>query len=582
MILQITGGFSGDSFDEPLFPLGTWCADANVRPVCTAGDLDAANDLPVDLESRRLVELLEDLVYPCLNSIHSRSYPAVFWRYTLGTYFRMLVPLLIQRHNLVKRARDLGGLRKYTKLEVSPELIVPDDRPSMLSIVNSHAWNQVVIGTICETLGLVPVNAVTDVVLHPPARFASRQLHPEKRGVTKLAITSVCNAIARRSDVLITQSMLPKRSELKLALRHRTLPYFWTEDFQYSDALDLSMRQKIQEIIPKTSGTDETILRLAVSLIPKVFVEDFEAAWKYLRKRLPRTPRQVFTSNLHQASDVFLIWLCAVRLQETAVIISQHGGVHSLCRDVSADIQSERDLADRYITWGAPTFASATALPGPILVNVATPRRSDTRFLVNSLLLVLDSPYRYPSVPRGMNGDRFSYASLLNDFIQQVDPDVVPRIEIRPYRGSEIWDDSLIDLLFHDSRIQFDEKFPPIQDLYNRSRLVVSTSLGTTFFQTIHQNIPTMILLDPTMSPISTMASTALNGIRQASILFDDVKQISRRVNERYKSIESWWTDSATTAGIRDFENRFSIKVADPIEFYKATISSTHFARSGR
>lgn len=574
MLLQTTGGFSRDVFDEPMFPLGAWCATSDKKSELAASEFNSRQHINVDLESAQIIKKFERLVYPALNDFHGLNFPNSFWKNSLGTYIRMLVPLLVTRYEIVCSAVENQDFTQFTMIEVDPEAIIPNDRTSMLTVVNSHAWNHYIFGVICESVGLTPRRPLTKISLPSPVQSAARDLHPERRTLIKEVMAAACNAVATRSRVLISRTMLPRRTELLLAIRHRTLPLFWSENVAQSTVVNRKLRDELGQLVSSSLQKDHLILQLAISQIPRVFVEDFKAVWHSVNRRLPRKPRVVFTANLHHASDAFLLWLSAAQVEGTKVVIAQHGGVHSLCRDVPGDIQSEREFADRYITWGPPTFPSQSAVPGPVLVNIGAQGQAGLQTDRDSLLLVLDWTYRYPSIPRGMNGDRYSYAILLNSFIEQLDPKTIKNIVIRPYRGSELLDDSLIALLAQDPRIQIDDRFPPIQDLLNTARLVVTTSLGTTLFQTIHQDIPTLILLDPSLSPVSREAEHALVGLRNGSVLFHDPVQTALQANACFREVERWWKSTETRRAIRSFRETLSPTSADPIAFYSGIISS--------
>lgn len=582
MILQTTGGFSKNSFTDELFPLGSWCCDGNQRLLRTAQELSAENDVDVEKESTRLLGIVEESLYPALNSLHRVTFPESYWRHSLGTYLRMLMPLLVRRSNLVRRARDLNGCTHFTKIDIDLDHLVPEDRPSMLSIVNSHAWNQSVLAELCESLGLTPVRPTTSVTLRTPDRKASRKLHPESRSILKRSLASLSNAWARHSSTLITRSMLPTRVEYGLSLGLGTLPYYWNDDFAFTATLDTGAREALAKHVTSASAQDGAILRIAVNQVPRIFIEDYDRARDHGYRELPKTPRIIFTANLHQASDVFLLRISEAKLNGSKIVIAQHGGVHSLCEDVPGDIQSERNLADRYITWGSPTFEAANTSPGPTLVNIGSGGRRRGSTTSESLLIVADSTYRYPSVPRGMNGDRFAYVSLLNDLIRRLDPGVVERIIVRPYRGGEIWDDPITSLLDHDSRIEVDDKFPPIQDLLDSARLVVSTALGTTFFQTLHQQIPTAILLDRKMSAVCQQARETLSELERASVLFSDTINLASHINSVFMDIGSWWWSASTQESIMKFESVLSPATTVPVSFYRSILRATSSNRIPR
>lgn len=578
MILQTTGGFSPDSFTGELFPLGSWCRDERQRTLQTAEDLSPQGDLDVYAESARLIWRVEELLYPALNSLHNVAFPHSFWQNSLGTYLRMLVPLLVRRSNLIRRARDLKGCTHFTAINVPINEVIPDDRPSMLGIVNSHAWNHVVLAELCKSLGLVPVHPNVPITLQHPDRMAARKLHPETRSLTKRVLAKLFNLIACRSSTLIARSMLPARIEFGLSLQHGTLPFYWSDNFAFSDAINRDVRNALSMKVTSGSMPDDMLLKVAILNLPRIFVEDFARARNFGIEQLPKFPRVIFTANLHQASDIFLLRLSEAKLNGSKIVIAQHGGVHSLCKNVPGDIQSERELADRYITWGSPTFNSPTVVPGPTLVNIGSRKRQQTSTTSETLLIVADSTYRYPSVPRGMNGSRFAYVDLLNDLIRKLNPSAIKRIVLRPYRGSEIWDDPFTSLLDHDVRVEVDTTFPPIQDRFDDARLVVSTSLGTTFFQTLHQQIPTAILLDREMSAVCDEANDALSELERGSILFADTTRLASHLNSVFLDVDSWWWNATTQQCIYEFESVLSPSTSTPTSFYGSVL---RVARTG-
>jgi putative transferase (TIGR04331 family) len=177
-----------------------------------------------------------------------------------------------------------------------------------------------------------------------------------------------------------------------------------------------------------------------------------------------------------------------------------------------------------------------------------------------------------------MNGSRFAYVDLLNDLIRKLNPSAIKRIVLRPYRGSEIWDDPFTSLLDHDVRVEVDTTFPPIQDRFDDARLVVSTSLGTTFFQTLHQQIPTAILLDREMSAVCDEANDALSELERGSILFADTTRLASHLNSVFLDVDSWWWNATTQQCIYEFESVLSPSTSTPTSFYGSVL---RVARTG-
>lgn len=572
MILQTTGGFTSSVFTGDLFPLGPWCTSGDSRPLSIADTLGEDCSQGTDSESVRVIEAIEDVLYPSLSKLHQIDLPNSFWRESLGIYLRMLVPLMLRRRDLLIHARDCHGHSQFTQADVDLESIIPKSRQGLLAVVNSHAWNHFVFGELSKTIGLAPIAPSSSLVLHGPTQVEPRHSLSHHPSLHKQFALRALNALAKRSPVIISRTMLPKRHEVWLALRNLSLPFTWTEDDVPGQPINLDVRSHLSKMVQSQDAIESTVIALCVLLIPRIFIEDFMNAWREGEKRLQRFPQVVFTSNLHLASDVFLIWLARAHAHGTKIVIAQHGGVHSLCKEIPGDLQAERDLADTYITWGFPTFRSSTALQGPTLVNVGVKKRRKCEVSDGSLLVVLDSTYRYPSVPRGMNGSRFEYASFVNQFLENIDPNRVPRVVIRGYMGAEIYDDPLFPLIHKRDSFTIDDGKCSIQKLFDASRFVIQTSLGTTAFQSFHQQIPTSILLNGELSPLSDASAKEFVGLRNAKIYFDNPSDLAGHVNEVFPNSYQWWKSSAVQESIKQFESIMSPVSARPIRFYNQTI----------
>jgi putative transferase (TIGR04331 family) len=576
VILQTTGGFDPKAFSGELFPLGPWCIESEVSPGQSALELPSEDDLDIEATSSRLLSIIEAQAFPALNEIHGVNLSARVWKRSLGTYLKVLTPLVIIRYNLIRRAIRHMHCDTYTHVDIEQGPPVTNDRSELLVSLNSHAWNHALLSELCDSLGLKPSRPEVQTCIPSTDPLASRKLHPVRSGTIKKMVMSVCNHWAKRSKTLLTRTMLPSGLEFKLALRMRTLPYFWPEDISYSSDFNHRFRLQVLNSVSSPNSDDQILLRAILRRLPRVFVEDFARARTEAHLRLPRAPLRVFTSNLHQASDVFLLWLSEAQEHGTRITIAQHGGVHSLCRDVPPDIASEIELADRYISWGNRSFVGPNVSVGPTLVNVGRkPINSSAKRGSDQLLIVLDASYRYPSIPRGMNGSRFDYAHLINTLIQELDPNIVKSILVRPYRGSKIWDDSITDLLIADPRLRIDSSFPPIEMLYGESRMVVSTSLGTTFFQTIHHEVPTLILLDPTLSPLSEWAKQGLKPLENCSMLFYDSSSLAAQINRTYTSTTDWWANAAVRDGVKAFRQEMSPECTSPVDFYSTIVMNS-------
>lgn len=573
MILQTTGGFNPEVFDGTLFPLGPWCLPTYGPHVATAMGLSKDGDLDIGTTTDRILQLLERQLYPALNDFHGVDLHHDVWHHSLGTYLRVLTPLVVLRYNLIQRVINVLGYNEFTFINVDEKWLTPKNRSALQICLNSHAWNHALFAELCTSLGMSPRPPSIQRDFDYTGLIASSSRRPNSTQAMKRTLMSACNSIVRRTNSIVTQTMLPNRIEFGLACRLKTLPFYWFPEESNDIPRSNDTHHQLLSKVHSEDHDEGILLRTIARRLPHSYVEDFHSLRQIASMRLPTHPRRVFTSNLHQSSDGFLLWLSEKRHAGTHVAIAQHGGVHSLCRDVPADVSSEIALANSYFAWGDQGSPSAKLIAGPTLVNVGVKRlkrKVDTK--KGPLLVVLDVSYRYPSIPRGMNGSRFEYAQMINELILGLDRVAVPEILLRPYRGAELYDDSIIDLLTPDPRISVDYSFPPIEERFAQAQMVVTTSLGTTFFQTTHHGIPSIMLLNPILSPISAWAEEGLMPLRKAAVFFDNPKQASTHINRTMSASNSWWSDLEVKRAIELFHDHMSPSCNSPIRYFAAKL----------
>jgi putative transferase (TIGR04331 family) len=574
MILQTTGGFQHRLPSNNLFALGPWCGSGNTEPSPNGLGLSHESDIDVESVSSQLVLQLESTLYPALNALHNVNLAREVWKFSLGTYLRVLTPLLVTRYNLVQRAISEVNCAAFTDVPVEIERIVPCDRTELQALVNSHAWNHYVFSEICKGLGLAPqsfpdIEPDNDFYWHQPKHHA-----PHRKEFAKTVVQRACNAVAKRRSIVVTQTLLPSRIEFGVALKHVSLPVFWRGDESYSDKVQMNLRTKLYEALPSSDSFAATLLAIIIQTLPRLFVEDFARIRTTTKTRLPTKPRVVFTSNLHMASDQFLLWLSEVRASGTKVVIGQHGGVHCLARDTPAEAVVEMDLADRYLAWGKFSTHVPRGVSSPILVNVgANQAILDRSAATSRVVMILDSPYRYPSPPRGMNGDRFSYSRIIYPIVDVLQSHGLPQLTLRLHSSAQNVDSPMVSLLGLNPSVVVDDGTRKIEDLYRSARLVITTSIGTTFFQTINHDIPTVMFLDPVLSPLSLWATNVFEPLKDVGILFTEPKQLREHLLRQLPKLEDWWNSGPTTTAREQFLETFTTPVKSPVSFYAHQLS---------
>ena len=580
--LITTGGVELPSLNDPILLLGPWCDDHSLAEQGNqqVTSSHSQNSLAELHQLRVLADEISNRIFPdlCaeLNRLHQTDHSLRFWEYSVQLWLINFVDTIIdrwQRIDSVSSRYSLSGstIHQYEELQ-----LIPRTSNQFQFLINSHPWNHLIFGKIIQELGQIPYSTAPQ-----PSTFKVESSDNSATNkfwtITRQLLQKISNSTTRTSRVFIGQSYLRKSSELKLGLMLGTLPYRWYPDKTMSNKPNSALRASIDMKIEAEDQLERFIRKTIPLQIPMSFLENFQENQKQNNHRsLPKNPRIIFTSNLHQSSDQFMLWLGQKATTGSSVVIGQHGGAHGIIEPASREELHERQISDRYLTWGWGVDEDAVFAPGPALVN--TGMRSVTKTnqkLSKKLLVVLDCTYRYPSMRRGMNGSRMSYLQSIGALLADLDPMPKKGALIRPYRGHEQFDDS--HLLYFEQNfpeIEIDSGSTPIKNLWEASKLVVTTSIGTTYIQTIHRKIPTLIVLDPKSSNLSSRALPSFQNLERIGVYHSSFSSAAKFINSIWSDVDQWWLDPAVQGALDKFMNQFG-RVSDrPLRLLKSNIYS--------
>ena len=580
--LITTGGVELPTSNDPVLLLGPWCDEYSQAEQSNQQVTSSQNqNLPAAIHQLRvLADEITHRIFPdlCaeLNRLHQTDHSLRFWEYSVQLWLINFVDTIIDRWqqiDLVSSKYSIAGttIHQYEELE-----LIPRTSNQFQFLINGHRWNHLIFGKIIQELGHIPYSK-TPQPSTLKVEFGQDPSSINFRTITRQLLQRISNSTTKASSVFFVQTYLPKLSELKLGLILGTLPYRWYPDKTLSNKPDSALRASIDMKIEAGDHLERFIRKTIPLQIPMSFLENFTDNQQLIKGRsLPKNPRIIFTSNLHQSSDQFMLWLGQKATTGSSVVIGQHGGVHGMIEPASREELHERQISDRYLTWGWGDGENTVFAPGPALINTGIRSVTKTKQkLSKKLLIVLDSTYRYPSMRRGMNGSRMSYLQSIGALLADLDPMPKKVALVRPYRGQEQFDDSHLPYFEQNfPEITIDSGSTPIENLWNSSKLVVTTSIGTTYIQTIHRKIPTLIVLDPKSSNLSSRAIPLFENLERAGVYHTSFLSAANFINSIWADIDQWWLDPAVQGALDKFMNQFG-RVSDrPLRLLKSNIYS--------
>jgi putative transferase (TIGR04331 family) len=577
MKLITTGGVPiPDS--EPVVFLGPWC---ETQEKASAGswqfDGYAKPDKRADLEqqSREISESIFPDLASALNELHGRDIPNEFWSRTIKLWLEIFTDVVYQRWDCITEAISTASFTSAAQVATRRSQLTPKTRLEIQRLINSHEWNHLIFGEILDFLQFPREEPGVGEFVSHPNHLKSKHFNP-KRGLIKRLASWLNNALARRAKYMIIQTYLPRKVEIRLAIRLRTLPFKW-EDVALDDVeVDNELRGRVQIKTSESRDAEQFIRKIISRHIPMLYIEHFQkVSESFTKKTLPSHPTTIFTSNLHMASEQFLMWMSHKALGGTRLVIGQHGGVHGMSKFDSQEFRHEMQIANSYLSWGWTSSTKSSVVPSLALINANNgDRRNAPSSLRSTLLFVVDSTYRYPSPNRGINGPLVQYLNNCFAVTEQLSPVVRDNTCVRLYHEHEYFDNN--QKPFWNSRfpiLNVSTGHTPMKQHREQARIVLCTSIGTTYIETIHRNIPTVIFLDPAISPLKAEHAQIFESMKHSGVLHFSAESAAAHINSVWDKVDEWWQSEPVRDSITQFSNLFNRTVNDPISFLQSVIS---------
>lgn len=555
--------------DVPTVFLGRWCTDAIQDPKLLPHTYQTFFGSPIsndekcqrfELVSKTFDSVLPDLV-DSLNDLHQTTFSQRYWQTATGLWLYYFLDVVYARLTRLESVFSTTPISSASILQIDHPDTCPTNRQQFITQLQSQKWNNTIIGSLLYELDRCSITEVQEDQSSPTLVIAAPQLSASNR-----AVRATLSAINSRGHITLASTYLSRFSEFQLALLLKQLPTYWTDDLPCSAGYSIEKRRKF-ELASPTASRFETIVRRLIPLqLPRTVIEDYDALRTSLNNRnLPKQPRLIFTSNKHASSDSFALWSAEKMESGTRLVLGQHGGLYGEGLLPTRHEQHELNICDRYFTWGWTDLKSPKIEPGPAFTNIGKKlrRRSKAK---NTLLYVTDSTLRYGKYSWDSTEERDVY---LNDQVKVLNG---TRMDIQAQTIIRLHHDHARDDLPHNAfwksnspRIAVDDGTSPMNQLRQVARLVICTSLGTTQLETLGQNIPTIIFLNPKIFPLRSDACELYEVLKSVGIYHETPESTSEQINRIWGDVDAWWNDQRTKDARDQYCNSHALRVRAPI-----------------
>lgn len=550
--------------DEPVLFLGEWCRRYSRKDRWSGMDAEV---LPYHWDDRAKLyadyqylqgfyeRLLQDLTVQ-LNQIHSMNHSLRYWRILIGPWLGYFTQMLFDRWTSIQQAIDQYDLSGTIVLTGQEETLVPNDMTDFNRLLIEDEWNHHLYATILQQFTAVPcikqtrqsIRGTTKIL---PAISWKQQI---KRTLVAWFALAASN-LTRDQDALFLSTYLPFRDAMRLQRRFGQVPQLWRLVPPIHVAVEWTQRQWI--VAGECRSEFETCAR---SLIPRQIPTTYLEGYLRLVEQAaglpwPKQPKVIWSSNSHNADDVFKAWAAQKVEQGSPLVIGQHGGHYGVGR-WSFNEDHEIAIGDCYLSWGWTE-------PGQPKIKPAGQLKSKAPLVVNhaekpgALLVTTTIPCQsYWMFSAMVSRQWLDYFHDQCTFVENLPAHIRETLTVRLYSQDYGWDQTT---RWHDRfpNLLLNEGQSDISDLVRQSRLYISTYNATTFLESFTMNVPSVIYWNPGHWELRNSAIPYFEELKRVGIFHETPESAARHVAAIWDNVDAWWASPAVREVLERFKHRY-------------------------
>ena len=475
-----------------------------------------------------------DQVASNLNEIHDVNYSTRYWNIFAGAWLQQFVDLVIAQINNQSLAA------KTSSIQFPPAQTMRE--------YQGFAKNEDFIKQLRSDIGsdnyiLTNQNAV---------RF------------NPLVEITANGSTTKFGQPFLSATYLPRIYEALLQVRFRR----FNLRLRPVDVQTQSFDASIRNLLHKASGQSRSISQLVVSLLPKYMPCVYLELYNYLLTtpkpwKAKRFPKVVFTSNRHLYDDVFNFWVARATEFGSHLVLGQHGGFYGISEFPSTAERHEKQIADRYLTWGWSSKGKSVAGPATILVGT----KNISRKTPKHLLVVTDQLFTMPRSLFSDIGESSRYLENIKTLISELSS-AKPTVLVRmPLTHAESGRSQVEWFNEHLPRTALDTGIQNFRHLLGESKLVVVPHNGTTLLESIALGVPTVVFWDKSIVWMRPEAEDVFDALEAAGIFHRTPESASSFINSIWDDVDGWWNSQATIDARKQFTDQYARSVPNPIRF---------------
>ena len=545
--------------------LGEWC-----KPFSKTKELSKLNSTTLKYHWDDRNKLHKDYLYiqsfsskilnslvAKLNQIHGVNYGINYWNLIVGFWVVNFIEMIFDRWESISILDQKECFSIIHSLDYD-ELIPPDSKSFADKMKFSDRYNSIIYALIMNFKGNFKlINKKKGKEFKFWYKGDTNGFKNLYEKFLKKIYSLVFTYLSNDNSSVILNSYLSLIDQFALAIKLNTLPILGYSKQTSNFKPDPNFRNWKLDI-SCDSDFEEFISNQIPKMMPMIYLEGFKkVSNNFSGYKFPNSPKFIFNSVETYYDDHFKIYAANCKKNESKILTYQHGGNYGTSKfDSIGDYQLS--ISDIFFSWGWSSNNSKVIPLGYLnkMSKLKINNRKNTEILIVTCSLPRYSNYIYSHPLSSLWLDYFEEQT---QFVKNLNESARRNLKIRIYQHDyereqiSRWNNNF-------SNLKIDNGLKQMRSLISKTAIFISTYHGTTFYESIYLNIPTIIFWKPNHWELNEISKEMFNKLKHIKVFHESPVSAARHLNDIVNEPLEWWNKTEVKLVIKEFKNKYCKK----------------------
>ena len=450
-----------------------------------------------------------------------------------------------------------GAVTWQHEQDIAPETLIEDmvpvDMVGFTKYMTSDLWNHVIYSYIIENYTDIDVSKIQyKVNKYEPS--ASKQISFLKRIKTisyDFIYKTICSLFGD-DNVFILNSYLPEKVLSLLQFKLRQFP------INYRSAAfnncDIKMSERNWGVSGNIQDPFDKALRRVIPLqIPLAYIEGYSRLVKQAYSvKWPKNPKLIFTSNNHYYDDLFKSWAAEKVYSGVPLVIGTHGSGPDF--EYSSATIHELSISDYHL---GPVVFEKYVHKSILHAHNFTPFIKYDKHGGGLLVELCIPKYSFALSSTPLSCEFIEYLDGQFQFYDFLPFHIRKQFIVRNYHNSYGWDvlDRWMDRY---PNVNIDSGATMFRSMVAKSRIVVSSYMGSNYSDLIGSSIPTVSFWNPSLFQVHNGAYDMFSEMKRVGIHHVTPESAAAHISGIWNDVDAWWNSEDVIIVRKQFCSRYA------------------------